>query len=192
MASSSIFHAARLQRPRWVSTSEFLKFSNPPKQLQKKKMLQMDIPGFLLVLASVVCYLLAMQWGGVVKSWGSAAVIGTLVGSVVLFVAFLTVEWYQGERALLLRSILKNRTIAHGCAFNFLYVVPLIYSHIFLVPSLRTNIHAFLALREPSISCCITFPIYFQAIRGTRATESGIQTIPLILGLSESLNSLRS
>jgi hypothetical protein len=152
----------------------------------------MDIPGFLLVLASVVCYLLAMQWGGVVKSWGSAAVIGTLVGSVVLFVAFLTVEWYQGERALLLRSILKNRTIAHGCAFNFLYVVPLIYSHIFLVPSLRTNIHAFLALREPSISCCITFPIYFEATRGTGATESGIQTIPLILGLSESLNSLRS
>jgi MFS transporter, DHA2 family, glioxin efflux transporter len=28
---------------------------------KEKKMLQMDIPSFLLVLASVVCYLLAMQ-----------------------------------------------------------------------------------------------------------------------------------
>jgi len=29
-------------------------------------------------------------------------------------------------------------------------------------------------------------PIYFQAVKGTNATESGIRTIPLILGLSES------
>jgi MFS transporter, DHA2 family, glioxin efflux transporter len=45
----------------------------------KEKILQMDIPGFLLVLALVICYLLAMQWGGEVKSWGSADIIGTLV-----------------------------------------------------------------------------------------------------------------
>jgi len=82
----------------------------------------MDIPGFLLVTASVVCYLLAMQWGGALKSWGSADVIGTLVGCVVLFFAFLAVEWFQGERALLLPKILKNRAIAHGCAFSFLCV----------------------------------------------------------------------
>jgi hypothetical protein len=112
----------------------------PTEATLKERILQMDIPGFLLVLASVVCYLLGMQWGGVVKSWGSAGVIGTIVGSVVLFVTFLAVEWYQGERALLLPSILKNRTIAHGCAFSFLYVVTLLFSHIFLVPSRRTTV----------------------------------------------------
>jgi len=147
----------------------------------------MDIPGFLLVLASVVCYLLAMQWGGVVKSWGSAAVIGTLVGSVVLFVAFLTVEWYQGERALLLPSILKNRTIAHGCAFSFLYVMPLIFSHIF---SFR---HVVLIFMLSSIAGTFYILLYylptcFQGVRGAGATESGIRTIPLIPGLSKSLN----
>jgi hypothetical protein len=42
----------------------------------------MDVLGFLVVVCAVVCYLLAMQWGGVMKSWGSADVIGTLVGSV--------------------------------------------------------------------------------------------------------------
>jgi hypothetical protein len=42
----------------------------PTEATLKEKILQMDIPGFLLVLASVVCYLLAMQWGGVVKSSG--------------------------------------------------------------------------------------------------------------------------
>jgi hypothetical protein len=129
----------------------------PTEAALKEKIMEMDIPGFLFVLASVVCYLLAMQWGGAVKSWGSSDVIGTLFGSITLFVAFLAVEWYQGERALLLRSIVKNRTIGHGCAFGFLYVVPLIPSHIFLVLSRYTDIHSFIALREPSISSCITF-----------------------------------
>jgi hypothetical protein len=131
----------------------------PTEATLKEKILQMDIPGFLLVLASVVCYLLAMQWGGVVKSWGSAGVVGTLVGSVVLFVTFLAVEWYQGERALLLPSILKNRTIAHGCAFSFLYVVPIFTYFSRSVTSCyhRIDIHAFLALRDPFISSCITF-----------------------------------
>lgn len=98
------------------------KSHKPADATFKEKILQMDIPGFLLISAAVVCYLLAMQWGGAVKSWHSADVIGTLVGCGVLFFAFLAVEWFQGERALLLPSVLKNRTVAHGCAFSFLFV----------------------------------------------------------------------
>ncbi|KAH6663125.1 major facilitator superfamily transporter [Halenospora varia] len=131
----------------------------PTEATLKEKVLQMDIPGFFLVAAAVVCYLLAMQWGGVVKSWGSSDVIGTLVGSIVLLIAFLTFEWYQGERALLLPSIMKNRTIAHGCAFSFL-IAGTFYILLYYLP------------------------IYFQAVRGTSATESGIRTLPLILGLT--------
>jgi hypothetical protein len=63
----------------------------------EEKILQMDIPGFLLVLAAVVCYLLAMQWGGAAKSRGSAGVIGALVGSVVAFIAFLAVEYFEEQ-----------------------------------------------------------------------------------------------
>lgn len=83
----------------------------------------MDVPGFLVIVRAVVCYLLAMQWGGVMKSWGSADVVGTLVGSILLLLLFLVVEWYQGEKALLLSSILRRRTIALGCAFSFLCVL---------------------------------------------------------------------
>ncbi|TVY14964.1 MFS gliotoxin efflux transporter gliA [Lachnellula arida] len=50
----------------------------PPQVPLKEKLLQMDIPGFFLVTAAVVCYLLAMQWGGVVEKWSSSnAVKGT-------------------------------------------------------------------------------------------------------------------
>jgi hypothetical protein len=94
--------------------------NKPTEASLKEKLLQMDIPGFLMISASIVCFLLALQWGGAVKGWSSSDVVGTLVGCVVLFAAFLIIEYYQGERALLLRSVLRNRTIAHGCAFSFL------------------------------------------------------------------------
>lgn len=57
------------------------------------------------------CYALlpiALQWGGVAKSWGSADVVGTLVGFLVLTLAFIICEYYQGERAFLLKSVIKN------------------------------------------------------------------------------------
>ena len=93
----------------------------PAEATLREKIYQMDLPGFIMITASVVCYLLALQWGGITEAWNSPDVIGTLVGFTVLFVAFLAIEWWQGERALLLPSVLKNKTIAHGCAFSFLY-----------------------------------------------------------------------
>ncbi|RDL38614.1 uncharacterized protein BP5553_02954 [Venustampulla echinocandica] len=131
----------------------------PTEATIKEKLLQMDIPGFLFVTAAVVCYLLAMQWGGPLKIWSSSSVIGTLVGCVVVFIAFLAIKWYQGERALLLPNIMKNRTIVRGSAFSFL---------------IAGNFYILLYY----------LPIYFQAVRGTDATESGIRTLPLILGLT--------
>ncbi|TGO10234.1 hypothetical protein BTUL_0140g00010 [Botrytis tulipae] len=135
------------------------KTKRPTEASLREKLAQMDIPGFLLISASVVCYLLAMQWGGIIYTWSSSHIIGTLVGSIVIFIAFIVAEWYQGERALLLPSILKNRTIANGCVFSF-FIAGTFYILLYYLP------------------------IYFQAVRGTSATESGIRTIPLILGLT--------
>lgn len=133
--------------------------TKPTEATLKEKLLQMDIPGFLIITAAVVCYLLAMQWAGVEKSWQSADVIGTLVGSVVLGIAFLAIEWYQGERALLLPSILKNRTIQHGCAFSALYVFSSqISSMLMLLRYHLTNSDGVLGLPETSTFYCTTFP----------------------------------
>lgn len=80
----------------------------------------MDITGVILVTAAVVCYLFALQWGGVSKDWGSADVVGTLVGFTSLLTLFFVHEWWEGERSLLLPSVMKNRTILSGCIFSFL------------------------------------------------------------------------
>ncbi|TGO25349.1 hypothetical protein BPAE_0082g00340 [Botrytis paeoniae] len=83
----------------------------PAEASLKEKLLQMDIPGFLLITASIVC---------AIKRWSHSDVIGTLVGFALFLVLFGIIEWYQGEGALLLRSIFRNPNIAKGCAFCFL------------------------------------------------------------------------
>ncbi|KAF7889729.1 uncharacterized protein EAF02_002144 [Botrytis sinoallii] len=134
----------------------------PAEATLKEKLLQMDIPGFLFITASIVCYLLALQWGGAIKRWSNSDVIGTLVGFALFLVLFGLIEWYQGERALLLRSIFRNPTISNGCAFCF------------LLPRIAGSFYILLYY----------LPIYFQAIRGADATGSRIRTLPLILGLT--------
>lgn len=83
----------------------------------------MDLLGVATICAAVVCYLLALQWGGGTKPWSSRDVVGTLVGFVVLTLAFIVNEWWQGERALLVSSVLKNWIITGGCVFSFLWVL---------------------------------------------------------------------
>jgi hypothetical protein len=80
----------------------------------------MDIPGVALLSGMVVCFTLAMRWAGVEYPWQSLQIIGTLVGTGVLAGAFAIDQWYQGERALLLASFLKNRTLLVGAVFEFL------------------------------------------------------------------------
>jgi MFS transporter, DHA2 family, glioxin efflux transporter len=86
----------------------------------REKLLQMDLVGTFTIVAALVCFLLAMQWGGLTKAWNSSEVVGTLVGFVVLTIVFVTVEVFQGERALMVPRLLMTRAIASYCAFIFL------------------------------------------------------------------------
>ena len=145
----------------------------------REKILQMDIIGALVFCGALMCYLLALSWGGAVKPWGSSEVIGTLVGFAVLIALFLIIEWRQGDRALLHPAIMRNRTILSGAFYSFLYVLetsgsPCSPTHY----CLRSIIGSFYIV-------LYYIPIYFQAVDGTDATESGIRTLPLILGMSK-------
>ncbi|KAI9841202.1 MAG: hypothetical protein M1837_000929 [Sclerophora amabilis] len=133
------------------------KAARPVQARMVEKLLQMDLLGTFTIMAAVVCYLLAVQWGGVTKPWGSSDVIGTLIGFGLLMIVFCFVEWYQGERALMLPHLLRQRTVLIGCIFSF-----------FLAG-------AFFAL-------LYYLPIYFQAVHGVSAAASGIRSLPLILG----------
>lgn len=104
---------------------------------------------------SVVCFVLALQWAGVSKPWSSSAVIAPLVVSAVLLVAFIAVEARLRDRAMVPPRILRKKTMTLLLALNVLvsgsYFTLLYY-----------------------------LPIYFQAVSGVDAAESGVRTIPLV------------
>lgn len=68
-------------------------------------------------MAAVICYILALQDGGITRPWNSSVVIGLLVGFVVLTITFIVVEYLQKDRALLLPRLMKDRTMLICCAF---------------------------------------------------------------------------
>ncbi|OCL09521.1 putative gliotoxin efflux pump [Glonium stellatum] len=134
------------------------KAAAPTPATAKEKLLQMDISGVILICAAIVCFALAMQWAGVEKAWGSSEVVGTLVGTAIFIIAFGLDQWYQGERALIMPSFLKNRTLLVGAIFEF-----------FIAGCFNLALYY--------------LPIYFQAVKGVSAILSGVRLIPLILGL---------
>lgn len=133
--------------------------SKPVKATWTEKLLQMDPLGTVTIMAAVICFILALQWGGVTKPWSSSPVIGTLVGFVVLIIVFGIVEWRMGDRAVLQGKYLRHRGILVNLLFIFFFA------------------GAFFEL-------LYYLPIYFQSVDGVSASESGIRNIPLVLGAS--------
>ena len=82
----------------------------------------MDPLGTFTIMAAIVCFLLALQWGGVTKAWSDSSVIGTLVAFGLLMLIFGVVEWFMGDRAVLQGALLGRREIFVNCLYIFLYV----------------------------------------------------------------------
>lgn len=80
----------------------------------------MDIPGAVLICAAIVCFTLALRWGGVEKAWNDSNVVGTLVATPVFLTLFGLDQRLQGERALIMPSFLRNRVLLVSAIFEFL------------------------------------------------------------------------
>jgi MFS family permease len=68
---------------------------------------------------SVVCLLLALQWGGTVYAWNSSRIIGLFVGFGVMILIFIFIQFKRGDKATLPFSVLKQRTVASAAFFLF-------------------------------------------------------------------------
>ncbi|KAK3625426.1 hypothetical protein LTR56_020429 [Elasticomyces elasticus] len=148
--------------------------SKPVKATWKEKLLQMEVSnmenlaeglmltvrhilGTFTILAALICFLLAMQWAGITKPWNSRDVIGTFVGTGVLSIAFVVLEWYLGDRAAVNPRLLKNKTI------GLMMVYQVLVSGTFFV-------------------LLYYLPIYFQSVSGVSPANSGVRNIPMIIG----------
>lgn len=126
------------------------------KASAKERLLQMDPLGTVLLIASVVCLLLALTWGGFEYPWSAGRVIASLVLSGVLGLAFVAVQLWSDDNATIPRRLLTQRSIAGASWF-----------------SVCTG-GAFFVL-------VYWIPIWFQAIQGTTAVQSGIRNLAMVL-----------
>lgn len=72
------------------------------------------------IIAAAICHQLALQWGGVTKSWSDPSATGTFVGFSLLLIIFGLVEWYMGDRALLQGALLGRLEILVNIIYVFL------------------------------------------------------------------------
>lgn len=142
----------------------FFFFKDPARKhsrmTTKEKIHQIDLLGAFFLICSIVCLLLALQWGGSVYPWSDSKVWGCILGFVFLISIFTGLQFYLGDRATLPpRIVLKQRTVLAAALFSTFLSMGL-YTHIFYLP------------------------FYFQAVKGTTAEGSGIRTIPYLVSIT--------
>lgn len=120
------------------------------------RILQLDIIGTSILIPTVVCLLLALQWGGSQYAWNSSHIIGLFVGFSLLTIVFISSQLYLGDKGILPPRLFRNRNVFPAMMFAVFFGA------------------AFFAL-------IFYVAIYFQSVQGSSATYSGIQLLPLLI-----------
>ncbi|KAM5515487.1 major facilitator superfamily transporter [Fusarium oxysporum f. sp. phaseoli] len=133
----------------------------PPKPASKggsflQVLKLLDPIGTVVFIPSIICLLLALQWGGVKYQWSNARIIVLFVIFDVLLIGFVTIQLIMKDDATVPPRIAGNRTIASAALFGFC-----IGGSFFILT--------------------YYIPIWFQVIKNTTAVRSGIYSLPMIL-----------
>lgn len=144
----------------------------------REQIKEFDLPGTLTLIPSIICVILALQWGGSKYPWNDIHVIALFVVFGILFIVFIAIQIYQKDRATIPVRMMKNRNIWGACWYA-LCISPPMYLVAYYVrhspfPHTNNNTHN---TNNPQL------PIWFQAIKGVSATQSGIDNLPSLLGL---------
>lgn len=117
---------------------------------------RIDPIGSLLSMCAVICLLLALRWGGNEYDWNNGRIIVLLVLFGILLVAFLYMQWRQGENATVPPRLMSDRTVYASCLYAF-------------------------GIGSSSFVLAYYLPVWFQAVQEVPAFDSGIRTLPLLL-----------
>ncbi|KAJ7472944.1 putative efflux pump antibiotic resistance protein [Mycena galericulata] len=124
----------------------------------RERIEKFDPWGTTIFIPAVVCLLLALQWGGSIYPWNDGRVIALLVVFGVLITAFMGIQMWKQENATVPPRIFKQRGVLLAAWFA-------------------------LALSGSFFTLIYLLPIYFQAIRGVSAVQSGIDNLPMVLAI---------
>lgn len=86
-----------------------------------RMLLRLDLPGTAVLVPSIVCLLLALQWGGTEYAWDSSVVVGLFVGFAVLIAIFAGIQVWQGDKGSLPPRLFRQRDVVAAMAFAFFF-----------------------------------------------------------------------
>jgi len=124
----------------------------------REKIERLDPVGTLCFLPSIVCLLLALQLGGSTYAWDNWRIILLWIMFGILIIIFAAVQMWKQENATIPPRILGYRSVTASTFFAFC-----------ISGSMTVGIYF--------------LPLWFQAIEGVDAIESGIRLLPLIFAL---------
>ncbi|ORY52686.1 MFS general substrate transporter [Rhizoclosmatium globosum] len=136
----------------------FLRLGTTKQGSLLESLKKIDWLGAFLLVTFVIALLIPIQGGGSLYAWDSATVISLFVVGVVLFAAFVYVEGWVATNPLLPFVLLKNR-YASATFITSAFVGAAFFILVFYVP------------------------LWFQIVLGSSATDAGVHTLPLMMGM---------
>lgn len=129
-----------------------------PKGSMREKIARIDFLGTTILICACIAILLAVQWGGNTYAWDSAIIISLFVVGAVLVGALVIVELYYAKEPVIPGYLYSQRTplsiFVASCFFGMAFFALIYY-----------------------------LPIYFQVVEGESATLSGLELVPLMVGM---------
>lgn len=129
-----------------------------PKLTWKERIAQLDIPGTILFVPAIVCVLIALQWGGSTYPWSNGRIIALFVVFGLCLLAFIAIQFWKPHVATVSPLMLRKRSVWAAAIFAF-----------FMGSAFFVTVYY--------------LPIWFQAVKGVDAYESGIRNIPVLLAV---------
>lgn len=135
--------------------------ATPPAQpglTLRQQLAKLDLLGEFFLFPSIICLLLALQWGGSKYAWSNWRIILLFIVFGLTFIGFVLVQIFMQETATIPTRVIKNRSIVSGMWWT-------------------------ICLSSAMMTLVYYIPIWFQAIKGKTAVGSGIATIPMVLAV---------
>lgn len=135
----------------------FLIFFKMPKEKGSlmEKIKRIDFIGTIVIISSLVCLLLGLNWGGQKYPWSSVTIISLFAVGFVLFVIYIINEYKFAREPITPPVLFKYRNITSSSLTSFF------------------NGAAFL-------TCVNTLPLLYQDGRGFSATIAGLRMTPAV------------
>ncbi|KAJ3074344.1 hypothetical protein HDU98_011506 [Podochytrium sp. JEL0797] len=141
-----------------IAVMLFLKLQPVSRGSFSDSLQKIDWLGGFFLISFVICILIPIQGGGSQYAWDSAVVIRLFIVGFVFFIAFVYVEGWQAKHPLLPFVLLKNQYTA-ATYFTSAFVGAAFFILVFYVP------------------------LWFQIVLGSSATQAGVHTLPLMMGM---------